>query len=277
MWDATQLHLGARALLAGQDPYRVVGERFPWPLFYPLTAVVLFVPIAFLPLLVARLVWAALQGAVFAYAGMRRGPPFLIGFLSGCYLDALMLGQLSPFLTAAAVIPQLGFVWAAKPSIGLALLIAYPSRVALLGGAALTLASLIVLPSWPALWLAALRDQYHLAPILRPGGVLLLLALLRWRSAEGRLLGMLALVPQTTAIYDLLPLFLIPRSRRAAYGLAIGTLAVAFLSQWLAPFDWSWSDARLREVRETRWLLMLSLAYLPALWLVLRRRAAQAM
>ena len=48
--------------------------------------------------------------------------------------------------------------------------------------------ALVLFPSWPLDWLAAAAGSpYHLAPIQRPGGFLLLLGLLRWRAPEGRL------------------------------------------------------------------------------------------
>jgi hypothetical protein len=65
-----------------------------------------------------------------------------------------------------------------------------------------------------------LRESIHVAPVLRPGGWLLLLALIRWRTPEGRLLAALACVPQTGGLYDTLPLFLTIRHRAQGYALA---------------------------------------------------------
>ena len=48
--DFDQLHIAARALLAGTDPYAAVAARQPFPLFYPLPAVLVAVPFAWLPL-----------------------------------------------------------------------------------------------------------------------------------------------------------------------------------------------------------------------------------
>ena len=58
-----QIWFAARALFAGQDPYVVIGPgrvfSFPWPFYYPLTAAVLGLPLALLPLTLARTVsWA---------------------------------------------------------------------------------------------------------------------------------------------------------------------------------------------------------------------------
>jgi hypothetical protein len=125
-WDGLQLYLGARALLAGQDPYAVVPRQFPYPLYYPLPAVLLAVPFAWLSPVGARIAWAAVTGGIFAYAF--RGRPQLLACLSAPFLVCGDPGPPRPALMAAAVVPGLGFLWAAKPSVGLALFAAYPSR-----------------------------------------------------------------------------------------------------------------------------------------------------
>ena len=43
------------------------------------------------------------------------------------------------------------------------------------------------------------------------GGPLILLALLRWRRPEARLLVALGCIPHTTMLYEALPLFLVAR------------------------------------------------------------------
>ena len=59
--------------------------------------------------------------------------PSLTALMSASTFATIMQGQWSLLLTASAMIPASGFVWAAKPSLGLALAIAYPSRTAFLG------------------------------------------------------------------------------------------------------------------------------------------------
>jgi hypothetical protein len=269
MWDAGQFHLAVRAFAAGQDPYRVVAERWPFPLFYPLPALILFAPFAALSILPARIGWAMLQGGVLAWAAARYRPVLLIGLLSACYLDAVVLGQFAPLFTAAALVPAMGFVWSAKPTLGATLFLAFPSRPALAGIAGITLISLLALPRWPWLWLEAVRHQIHSAPVLRPGGVLLLLALLRWRQPESRLVAAYAFVPQSTGLYDALPLFLVPRRRRDAYILAVLTFVTAFLVPILYPWRVSEGQLLSDHLRE-RWPLTFGLVYLPALVMVLR-------
>jgi hypothetical protein len=101
---------------------------------------------------------------------------------------------------------------------------------------------------------------------MRPGGALLLLALLRWRQPEARLLAAMSLIPQTGGLYDTVPLFLIPRTRWEAYGLAAATQLVA-----IADPARTYPGIDLFSAIKIRWPLMFVLVYVPALLLVLRR------
>jgi hypothetical protein len=256
-----------RALLHGQDPYRAVAESgIGYPLFYPLPAVLVLAPLGLLPLWVARVTFAwagtfALSLAAFRYG---RGLPAVL--FSASFLSALMQGQWSPLLTPGAVVPWLGALWIAKPSIGLALAVAYPSRRAAIGAAALLVASLVVFPTWPVGWLQSLRATNHLILALQPGGALLLLSLLRWRQPEGRLLAAFACVPQTPALYETIPLFLIPRTRLGGYLLAALSLAATVYMRTVTPLD---SSMRIEDSLVQRWPIMLGFMYLPALLMVL--------
>jgi hypothetical protein len=127
-----------------------------------------------------------------------------------------------------------------------------------------TVLSFVLLPSWPLDWLAALRHTNHVPPVLRPYGWVLLLAFLRWRTPEGRLLGLLALVPQTTGLYEALALFLIPRTRWEGYGLAACSYGVAFVQG-----EWAYHLTIAQGMAE-RWPVIFVGLWLPALALVLR-------
>jgi hypothetical protein len=191
--------------------------------------------------------------------------------LSASFLHALVLNQWSPILTAGAVIPWLGLFWVAKPSVGTAMLAAYPSRGALLGSALLLLSSFLVEPEWPARWYDALRSSQHASPILQPGGIILLLAVLRWRRPEARLLLGLACVPQTIGLYETLPLFLIPRTRRPAYVLAVLTYVAAFAQAIVFP---RLPGMSLEQNLANRWPVILGLVYVPALVILFLQPAA---
>jgi hypothetical protein len=265
--DFEGIWIGARALVRGGDPYLAVERaRLLSPLYYPLPAVVLAAPLGFVSFPVARAVVAGLAGFSLALAGFRqREHVLLVALLGAGFWMAFIAGQWSPFLTAGAVLPLLGALWVAKPSIGLALAVAYPSRVAFLGGALVVAFSFLVMPHWVGAWRAALGAAIHVPPVMRPGGFLLLLALLRWRRPEARLVAALACVPQMTVLYETVPLFLVPKRRAEAYVLVALSLACAVLQEWLVP-----ATAVVPTVAR-RWPLVLGLVYLPALVMVLRR------
>lgn len=268
--DFEPVWIGARALISGLDPYAVVptaGTRYP--LYYPLPALLVGLPFGALPFPVARVLWAGLCGAAFTLAALHYRRGLLTALLSANLLNAVVQGQWSPLLTAAAVLPALSWVWAAKPSVGAALFAAFPNRRAVIGCLVLAGISLAVQPTWPQRWIDALRESNHVAPVFRPGGIVLLLALIRWRLAEARLLAALACVPQTIGLYETLPLFLIPGNRWQGYSLAGLSYVAAFGQAVAAPrlpgMTWEAMNA-------ARWPYIFLLLYLPALAMVLLSR-----
>jgi hypothetical protein len=257
-----------RAVWQGTDPYVAVNEAIRqgtlrWPFYYPATAAVLLAPFGALPHHLAAALFTSL-GMGLLVASVRGWRRWIV--VSPPALEALLLGQWSPWLTAAAGLPWLGFVWAAKPSIGLALFGGWPSRLALYGGLAVVMLSLLLLPNWPLDWLGVVRNtaQYQ-APVQRFAGFLLLLAWFQWRRPEARMLGLLALIPHTTSVYELLPLFLVPQTRRSfalLMGLSYVATAIVYV---LFPFGGS-----LTATLEARWPYLLVLVWLPALVMALR-------
>ena len=99
-WDGLQLYTAASALVAGPDPYVVVRDTFSFPLFYPMPAVLLFVPLTVLSPIVARVVWTGLGGATLGWAAARRGPSLLI---AGAY--ALAIGTLAAAFVSKWLFP----------------------------------------------------------------------------------------------------------------------------------------------------------------------------
>jgi hypothetical protein len=186
-WDATWV--GARALLQGRSPYAVITmPPWPWHLNYPLPGVILSIPFTVLPLHLARAAFVAVGTAVFTFVVTREHYWTLYFVFSGAMLASWAPVQWAPLLVAATLAPSLGWMLAAKPTAGFALWVAWPRRVALIGGIALVLVSLAIQPGWIAEWLHGVSGNPHRPPLVRPGGVLLLLGLLRWRRPEGRLL-----------------------------------------------------------------------------------------
>jgi hypothetical protein len=268
--DFDQIWLGARALVHGQDPYQVVKAHFPWPLYYPMPALILGLPVVPLSLQGARVAFAAISAGLFAYALLRERPHAWPLILTGPFLYALQRGQWSPILTGAALLPTLGLAFAAKPTIGTAVFAYAPSRVAFAAAMLLVLVATLWMPGWPFQWVAGRESAHNLVmPALLPFGWVLLLAFLRWQRGEARLIGLLALVPQTFSMYELVPLSLIPRDFREAVTLAL-VFNVVYVVLWplygrpLLP-----SDVHPHYVPGS-WFPTLALAYIPALWLVLR-------
>jgi hypothetical protein len=268
--DFDQLLAGARALRAGGNPYSAVGPgrafTWPWPLYYPLPAVLGALPFSYMSLITARATFFGISSALLAFAITRESWHRLPVFASAAMMTAAGVVQWSPLVTAAALLPWLGALLAAKPNLGAALWLAAPSRRAALGAALFLLASLAVQPTWPAEWLAALRDAPHFRPpLLSLAGPTLLLALLRWRRPEARLLLALACVPQTGALYEVVPLFLIPAGWAGSALLALLTHVAQLVTSRLGPYaTYDHYNAVAAQVK-------VALIFLPCLAMVLRR------
>jgi hypothetical protein len=263
--DFDFLYDAAARLLAGENPYQPAPGWFP----YPLPAVLLAVPFTAVPLGLARPIFDVLVGAAFVYALWKyRGTYALLAVASGAYLLAMWNGQTTPLMVAAALVPALGFLLAVRPNSAAALWIAWPSLRTLLAASLVLGLSLLVLPSWPWDWWLALPVDHTalMPPILRPFGFVLLLAALRWRLPEGRLILAIAFIPQTTLPYELVPLALIPANRMEMGLYVVGT--------WIAVAAAEGLQLNESTVRWTAagWPVTLCAVYLPMLYLVLRRQ-----
>ncbi|MFL5575706.1 MAG: hypothetical protein ACJ79S_07060 [Gemmatimonadaceae bacterium] len=268
--DFDQLLAGGRALRAGGSPYAAVGPGrafdWPWPLYYPLPAILFALPFSYLPLVAARATFFGISSALFAFAITRESWHRLPVFASAAMMTAAGVVQWSPLVTAAALLPWLGALLAAKPNLGAALWLSAPSRRASLGAALFLVVSLAVQPSWPAEWVVSLREAPHFRPpLLSWAGPPLLLALLRWRRPEARLLVALACVPQTGALYETVPLFLVPAGWVGSGLLALLTHAAQLAPPRLGPF------ATYDQYNAVAAQVKVALVFLPCLVMVLRR------
>jgi hypothetical protein len=270
--DLAQVWAGARALLHHQNPYEAIGPgrtfNWPYPLFYPMTAILTLIPLAALPLRWVDPIFVGLGFGLFTYAvTMRRlVTPALVALVSLGALMTLQTSQWSLLLTGAALVPGFGWLLVAKPTIGLALFAAFPRWKTAIGCTALLILSIIIWPTWVADWRATFSSAPHvIAPIVRAGGPLLLLALLKWKRADARLLLGLACVPHTTVPYETIPLFLIPQTWLQACGLWALAL-LAYVGQWATgPYgsqEAYWAGG-------AQWIV--ALLYLPCLGMILSR------
>jgi hypothetical protein len=267
--DLVQMLVAARAWLHGGNPYDAVKAlpAWPFPLLYPFTAVVAAAPLTVLPTWAAEAVFIAAGTALLAW-GLTRdeqdGPKRLV-FVSAPFLHAVVLNQWSPLLAGAALVPWAGFLLACKPNIGLALFIAFPRAASAMSAAALTALSFLLWPGWAAEWRTALGGAPNAVSLIGlPGGVLLLLAGLRWRRPEARLLLAMSVVPHTTLPYEAVLLFLIPRTWTEAWTLWAGTAAALIGQSAMGPYP-----SQMAWVRSGG-LWLLYCAYLPCLVFVLR-------
>ncbi len=264
--DFDFIWLGLRAFVHGENPYRAVADaHVRGPLYYPLPALVALAPLGLVSAAVARIVFAGLGYAALAYAAAGRKGGLFVGLFSASAIIGGVGGQWSPLLTAGAAVPWLSVFWVCKPGIGLALWCGYPSRWAVFGGLALLALSFIIMPSWLTEWRQVLGSPVHAPPLLRPGGFLLLAALLRWRRPEARLLAALCCLPHVTTLYETVPLFLVTSNRHQAYLLLVLSYVAAVVQAWLVP------TGSLLEQVVGRWPVLLLLLYLPALVMVMLR------
>lgn len=270
--DVDQWWWMARQLLRGDDPYAAdqVARVFVTRIYYPLTAAVISLPLALLPLEVARGVFVVGTAGLLGFAAGKHRPelwPMLAGMPM---LMALRSAQWSPLLTAAMLLPSLGWLAAVKPNLGVAMLAGARSvravKILVGGGLVVVAVSLLVQPKWPWDWRTVLESSTHFQPLLmRPGGMLVLLALLRWKDPDARLILALGLVPVTGLFYDVLPAGLVARSWKQALALMV-VGHVSWMNDWL--------PRTAHTLAEEMWLngrLALWFALLPALALVLLR------
>jgi hypothetical protein len=275
--DFGQVWAAARVLLAGGNPYHAIGPQgafhFGFPLLYPLPAAVAMLPLAWCSAQAADAIFVGVGTFALIWALTRRTlwNPQLCVVASYAFLTAQGNVQWSPVLTAAALTPGLGWLLACKPTVGLAFLTAYPSKRALISAAGFGGLTILLWPWWVPSWLAVVQGQTHiLAPVtlVTAGGPLILLALLKWRRPEARLLVALACVPHTPVLYETVALFLIVDTWRE--GVLLSALTV-LLWHLQPPCAWGLTTSEFAAwvTAGARWQVMVM--YLPCLLMVLRR------
>jgi hypothetical protein len=204
-----------------------------------------------------------------AWALTRKTPnnPQLLVFSSCAFLTAVGNAQWSPLVTASALLPWMGALLACKPTVAAALMAAYPSWRALIGAAVFVVATVLIWPWWVPSWLATLSFGTHfLAPITVWGGPLVLLALIKWRRPEARLLAAFACIPHTPVLYETVPLFLVVRHWWEGAALALLTPVVWYL-QDLHGFPYrNYAEWTVARAEWQVWLI-----YLPCVLMVLLR------
>jgi hypothetical protein len=272
--DFSFVWFAARALLHRENPYTLFGPGLAFDtsfrLHYPGPTLVAAIPFALLPEAVASIAFAALGAGLLAYGITRDNWHGIWLFPSAAFIVAARSAQWSPIMAATYYLPALGWIMVCKPNLGIAVAAATTSRrslhLAIIGGLLLTIVSLALLPSWPREWLQVISQSWeYSAPIVRPGGVFILFAALRWRQPEARLLLALGCLPQKASWYEALLPLLAARSKREMQILSF-TSSLGYIAQIGLLSDQ-------REIASSDiGILMVAFCYLPAVTVVLRRR-----
>lgn len=232
--DLLHFWFATRTMLSGGNPYSVpLTENLnPGldPALYPVTSYLIFAPVAWLPLALSGGAFVAAGSALAAWGVSGTGMARATLFVSAPFLLAISLGQWSPLLLGAVLVPGASWLLVAKPNVGLAAWLANPRWKTALAILLFTALSVAIYPTWPASWLRNLAGREEkLIPMFQPGGFVLLSALVAWRRADGRLLLTMSLIPQALFFYDQLLLWLIPRTLRQSLVLSIASFC-AFLA-----------------------------------------------
>jgi hypothetical protein len=245
----------AQFLLAHKNPYDTPLEQ------YPLTAALFGLPFVRLPPELAAGVFYGISSGLMAFGLSRLGYFRLLVFLAFPYWAGILTAQWSPLILASAFYPLLLPAVLTKPQIGLPVALTRMTRTGVLACLVFVGASLILMPSWPLLWIKQLGYYQHFIPLLVLPGPLLALALLRYRDRDTYFLLLMALMPQRW-FFDTLTLWLIPKTRRQV-------IWTVFLS-WI-PGAWRWYHAPLSYEQVGRWTVLF--IYLPMLAVILLRPA----
>jgi hypothetical protein len=280
LYDFAYFWVAGRALLTGGDPYTAVqpgavqfGEvRFDNWFMYPLPAALGGAAVAWLPMQAASVVFVAAAFGLLAFALTADGWWRLPILMSAPALWCMTTGQWAPLTLAAAMTPAFAWAAVAKPTLGFAAFAYRPSwRFVWVGVATIGLA-LLVRPNWPMQWWDAARKTASInyaIPVQQPFGWLLALGVLRWKTAEGRLLLAMACAPQSMLMYDQFPLLLVARTRLEAIAFSLWS----YLVPWAMVFVTTppAADTKAETLPYMGRVLTLTM-YLPALAVVLTRR-----
>ena len=244
---------GAQALLARRNPYDSPGQ------LYPLPAIFFGFPFVFLRPEIGAGLFFGISSGLMAFALIPGGYHRLLVFLAYPYWAAILSVQWSPLLFAAALLPPLLPATMAKPQIGIPVFLTHLSRRGVIACALFAALTLIVMPTWPVQWMHHFGEYERFIPLLVLPGPLIALAFARYRDRDALLLLLMAMMPQRW-FYDMLVLWLIPKSRREI-------LFTVFFSWGAGILRWYHTPHSYSEVG--RWAVVF--LYLPILTVVLAR------
>ena len=219
----------ADALLKGEDPYNFIPSSIR--IGVPLPVAFFGFPFLLIPGRLAAAIFFGISSFLLAFGILLKGKKWqLLIFTTFPFIYALIFAQWSPIITASWFFPLLApLLVLVKPNIALPIAINRITKPGIILAAIILLISLLVYPTWPLRWLQMTGDYEYIIPLFTlPFGPLLLLSLIFWYDPRARLLLGMSLVPIRGA-YDLLPLWLIPQSRKQMLGLVLLSLVVPVL------------------------------------------------
>jgi len=236
--------------------------------YYPLPAATLAVPFALLPATAAGILFVALSFGIAAAALAREGRARLVILLGFPAVMAAALGQWSPLLLAATLLPALQLVIPVKPTLGAAVFASRPSWVGIGACTAILLISFLMMPAWVPAWRAAVSSAWgsYAPPVQWFGGagVLMLVLLIWWRDPDARLLAVLAIAPQLPLFYDQLLAHSVARTKAEVWGL-VG-------ASWVGGLMWASQGPSPVAGEHPARGIILAMIYAPATVVVIARQ-----
>ncbi len=202
---------GANRLIADLNPYSCPTNGVA---SYPLTTIIALIPISGLPVEIASAIIMGISTGLLAYALNRPQEPWrLLAFLSVPFVYSVQISQWAPLFLAAVYLEWLYPIVLIKPQLGLSISIMNftPRRFFLV--LALGLISLLIQPDWILRWWQQSSGYDGFIPLLSIPGLILLLAIIRWRTKPAQWLFLLSLTPQR-GWYDQLMLWTIPSNQQ---------------------------------------------------------------
>lgn len=242
----------AQALVEGRDPYAFVASAVYIP--YPLPIALFGLPLFWLPWPVASIIFAGVSSTLLAWGILRSGESWRLWlFASFPFVTAIYFRQWAPLITATWFVPSLApLLVLIKPQIALPVALQRLTWRGLALATIVVLGSLLLDPGWPVRWLSMLGPYSRVIPVLElPFGPLLLLAALAWRDPRARVLLLMAVLPMR-GLYDLCPLWILPRTRQHAAQLSLV----------------SWLMYPLMVLSENTAVFVVPVLYIPALIMV---------
>ena len=227
---------------------------------YPLPSALFGLPFVGMRPELAGGIFYGISSALMAFGLSRYGSHRLLVFMAYPYWAGFLTAQWPPLIMASAFFPLLLPATLAKPQLGIPVFLTRMTRLGVFACLVVLILSLLLVPRWPFLWISHFHNYARFIPLLVLPGPLLLLALRKYRDPSAIFLLLMSLMPQRW-FYDMLTLWLIPKSRREI-------VWTAFASWGAGIWRWYHIPHSVTEVGRVAVLTM----YLPMLGVVLMRK-----